>query len=111
MKKSNVLICSLLFTGYSYASDVNPAKITQVLAGPSYGKQVLLTVSPTPSNLPSCQNNQWYSYVFDGTTDAGKITLSLALAAYAANKNVWLAGTGICTLRGGVENLKHIVAK
>ena len=111
MKKSYTLIFTLLLSGYSHASDVNPAKITQVLAGPSYGNQVLLTVSPTPSNLPSCQNNQWYSYVFDGTTEAGKITLSLALAAYAANKNVWLGGTGVCTLRGGVENLKHIVVK
>ncbi|ESP94641.1 hypothetical protein [Pseudoalteromonas luteoviolacea] len=109
--KKLLLVVGLVVSHSGLASSVDPTKITQVLVGPNYGKNVILTVSNKPTNAPSCQTNANYSYVFDGTTEVGKMTLSVVLAAYAAQKDVWLGGTDTCTLYGGIENLKHIVAK
>jgi hypothetical protein len=95
----------------TYASNISTTKITRVLVGPHYGKNVILTISVKPTELPSCQTNTSYSYVFDGTTEEGKMTLSVVLAAYAAQKDVWLGGKNTCSLYGGIEDLAHIVAK
>ncbi|KAB0468666.1 hypothetical protein F7Q91_22950 [Vibrio chagasii] len=111
MKKLNLILLVCLLPSLTLASEANPTKIKQVLSGPEYGKQVLITVDTNPSGLPECHTNQWYNYVFDGTTPEGQMTLSLVLTAYAAQKPVWVAGTNSCTIRGGVENLKHIVVK
>jgi len=95
----------------SFASSVDPTKITQVLAGPSYGNKVFLVISNKADITPDCQSNIRYNYVFDGTTEQGKITLSLVLAAYATQKNVWLGGKNTCLLHSSVEDLGHIVVK
>ncbi|OCH55492.1 hypothetical protein A6D96_06185 [Vibrio cyclitrophicus] len=109
MKKLFILL--FLFSSLASASEANPTKITQVLSGPSFGKQVLITLEEQPTGIPACHNNQWYNYVFDGTTPEGQITLSMVLTAYASQNKVWIAGMDNCTLRGGVESLKHIVLK
>lgn len=93
------------------ASEANPTKIKQVLSGPIYDKQILITVESNISSVPECHKDKLYNYVFDGTTPEGQMTLSLVLTAYASQKNVWIGGTNSCTLRGGVEDLKHIVLK
>lgn len=99
------------FASSCFASSINTTKITRVLVGPGVGKNVMLTISPRPTNLPDCQTNQGYNYVFDGTTEVGKMTLGAVLTAYAAKSNVWLGGTGSCSLYNTIENLKHIVIK
>ena len=111
MKKSYLYLLSFLLTMSSHASDVPSTKISEVLAGPHYNKNVILTVSTKATELPLCQTNPRYSYVFDGTTQEGKITLSIVLAAYAAQKDVWIRGKGTCSLYDGIEDLAHIVAK
>jgi hypothetical protein len=113
MKNTYLLLALALISlpVFSFASNIGNTKITRVLVGPHYGKNVILTISVKATELPSCQTNKGYSYVFDGTTASGKMTLSVVLAAYAAQKDVWLAGTNTCSLYGGIENLKHIVAK
>ena len=93
------------------ASNVTTAKIVEVLVGPNYGNNVFLNVSPKPNGTPACKSNPEWDYVFDGSTDSGKITMSVALAAYAAGKEVWLAGSGNCTLYTNVEDLYHFVSK
>lgn len=111
MKTFLCLSLTVLFTSQVFASNVNPTKITKVLVGPAYGNNVFLTVSIKPSDAPNCQNNTRYSYVFDGTTEVGKMTLSVVLSAYASQKDVWLGGADNCVLHNGVESLKHIVAQ
>jgi hypothetical protein len=91
------------------ASEINPTQVTQVLAGPHYGNKVIITISNKPQSIPSCQTNPRYSYVFDASTESGKVTLSLVLTAYASGKNVWLGGLERCDLYSGIESLKHIV--
>jgi hypothetical protein len=109
MKKVLLLLCFM--AGISNASSVDPTKITKILVGPYYGNKVFLVLSNKPSDTATCNTNSRYTYVFDGTTPSGKMTLSLALAAYAAQKDVWLGGNGTCTIYGDVENLSHIVTK
>ena len=104
-----MIISTLSFT--TVASSISTTKITRVLVGPGYGNNVMLTISPLPSDVPDCQTNQGYSYVFDGTTEVGKMTLSSVLIAYSSKSNVWLGGTGSCSLYNSIENLSHIVIK
>ena len=111
MKKIHLFLLAYLLPSLALASEANLTKIKQVLSGPEFGKQVLITVDTNPSSLPECHTNQWYNYVFDGTTPEGQMTLSLVLTAYAAQKTVLVAGTNSCTIRGGIENLKYIIAK
>ncbi|PCK31969.1 hypothetical protein [Pseudoalteromonas piscicida] len=105
------LFIFIIFSNLTFASSVNPTKITRILAGPGFGNNVMIAVSNKPKDAPSYQANAIYNYAFDGTTETGKMTLSLALAAYAAQKAVWLGGTATCTLYDGIENLKHIVVQ
>ena len=111
MKRFFVLLLLVLMTALTHASDIRTTKITQVLVGPHYGNNVFLTISRKASDIPTCQTNTRYDYVFDGTTEDGKMTLSVVLAAYATQKDVWLGGKNTCLLHNGVEDLKHIVAK
>lgn len=88
MKKILCTLSILLLPALSNASDIRTTKIIQILVGPDYGKNVILTISPKPTELTSCQTDSGYNYVFDGTTDEGKMILSVVLAAYAAQKDV-----------------------
>ncbi|MET1257043.1 hypothetical protein [Aliikangiella maris] len=107
----NLLILILLFSFNVNASSVEPTKITKILVGPAYGNNVLITVSNKATDTPECQTNNNYQYAFDGSTESGKMTLSVVLAAYASKKDVWLGGYDRCDVFSGTESLKHIVAK
>jgi len=109
MKK--ILILTLFIAFSAQASTINPTKIVKILAGPNYGNLVFLYIDPKPATVPACQTNDKWSYVFDGSTDAGKIYLSIALSAYAANKDVWLDGDDSCILYQNVEDLGYIVSQ
>lgn len=109
MKK--ILMLALFVTSSSQASSINPTKIVKILAGPDYGNLVFLAIDPEPADIPTCQTNDKWSYVFDGSTEAGKVYLSIALSAYAANKNVWFRGDNSCDLYSNVEDLGYIVSQ
>ena len=109
MKK--ILILLLFAICNVQASSVDPTKIVKVLAGPNYGNKVFLAIDPKPTNAPACQTNDKWNYVFDGSTEAGRIYLSIALSAYAANKDVWLKGDDSCTIYTNVEDLGYIVSQ
>ena len=91
------------------ASSIKNTKISKVLLGPQFGNNVFLVIESKASNLPSCQTNGIYSYVFDGTTAVGKMTLSAVLSAYAAQRTVTIGGANTCSLYGNVENLNYIL--
>jgi hypothetical protein len=106
-----LFIVWLMTVGLANASSIDPTTITQVLVGPNFGNKVFVVLSKKPSDIPTCQTNTRYSYVFDGTTPTGQMTLSVVLAAYATQSDVWLGGSGSCSLYSNVENLDHIVTK
>ncbi|MGP9800279.1 hypothetical protein [Rheinheimera sp. NSM] len=106
------IIASIFTVPFSaYSSDIIDTKITQVLVGPEYGTNVYITISPKAAGVPTCQASSRYDYGFDASTESGKITLSVILASYAAQKNVWIGGKDTCTVNSTIEDLKHVVAK
>ncbi len=109
-------IISVLFLLYAFSSSVGASlvegvKINKVFAGPQFGNNVFISVSVKPASPPSCQSNSTYSYVFDGTTDSGKMTLSIVLSAYAAQNVVNIGGGGVCTNYHNIENLNYIISE
>ena len=94
------------------ASDVETAKIKSILAGKVYGNIVFLEISTKP-NLPDghCQTNPRWNYAFDPTTEIGKVTLSIALTAYASQRDVYLNGYDNCDVYPGVESLRQLLTK
>lgn len=100
----------LMFGNPAFASDVT-TKILGVLAGEAYGNVVFLKLAASPTTVPSCQTNTQYSYAFDATTPAGKISLSIALTAQASGKDVYLSGFNSCAVWSGVESLREILVK
>lgn len=108
---SVLFIFLAMMVSSAQASSVNPTQITGVLVGPNYGTNVILTISNKPAQVPACQTNPGYNYVFDASTEVGKITLSVVLTAYASGKSVWLAGSEQCDVYPGIETLHHIVAQ
>lgn len=111
MHKTPLLIIALICCGNALASSVRPTKITKILVGPNYGNTVFITTQNKPTARPECHTNPWYDFAFDGTTESGKMTLSVALAAYTAQKNLWVGGSDTCSIYGGVEDLNHIVTE
>lgn len=111
MKKQLLFLTGLLVCSNALGSDVRPTKIAKILVGASYGNTVFITTKDKPAARPECHTNRWYDFSFDGTTETGKMMLSVALAAYSAQKNVWVSGFNRCTQYNGVEDLNHIVAE
>jgi hypothetical protein len=105
-----IFLLALTFTQLSAASTINSTKITAILAGEVYGNVVLIKISAKPTDIPTCQTNPTLSYAFDPSTVVGKTTLSMALSAYAAGKDVYLNGYNDCNLSPslGVERLRQI---
>jgi len=108
MKNILFILLSFFFVS-AQASNISSTTITRVLVGPVYGNKVFLTISAKPTDSPSCQTNSGYNYVFDASTESGKATLSVALAAHMSGASVWLQGFDNCSLWSNVESLKHIV--
>ncbi len=111
MKK--VLFIGILLSNVSFASTIATTKISSILMGEAYGNVALIGISVKPGTVPACQTNPDYNYIIDLSTDVGKATLSLALTAYAAQKDVYLNGFDSCTLLPsvGVERLRQIWIK
>ena len=93
------------------AVSVGPTKIQEVLVGNNFGTKVFLELTNKPESNSSCNTNSRYTYVFDGSTESGKILFSAALTAYAAQKDIYLDGSNTCTLHENVENLNSIRLK
>jgi len=57
-----------------------------------------------------CRTDSW-AYAFDASTDTGKNTLSLVLAAELSGQKVVIGGTGQCTVKASSEDVKYIYHK
>ena len=105
------LVLLLLFSQLSTASVVSTTKVKYVLGGDYSGSLVYVGLTSRPGNAPACHNNPDYDYIFDASTEAGKITLSLVLTAYTTGKDIWISGTDTCNLKQGMESLRLIWLK
>ncbi len=111
--KKLLITATILFcmSGSVKASDVASTTIKEVAVGPLFGNNVFIALSSIPTDSPTCHTNSGYSYVFDASTESGKITLSVVLAAYATKTNIKIGGISDCVIYNGVENLNYIGSK
>lgn len=83
-----------------------------MLIGEIYPNQAFISLEAMPE-LPEghCHTNGNFSYVFDISTETGKATLSMAIAAYMAQSQVSVSGLNTCNIYGGVESLRSLLLK
>lgn len=105
-----LIFFSVLLASQSVYASTNNGKIIQILLGPNQGNKVFIVMDGSPVNA-SCHTNSGIHYVFDGGTESGKMTLSVVLSAYVAQKNVTAKGLDTCTLHSGVEDLANILIR
>ena len=113
MKCINKLLINLMiFTIPSFAiSSTNVGTILQIKAGPQSGSQAYIQLGGNALAFENCQNNGTWHYSIDISGDMGKATLSLALAAYTANKTVKIFGLDTCNNTTGVEDIDQLILK
>lgn len=87
-------------------------KIDEILMGLPYGNNVIIKVDGSPKQS-GCHTNPNFHYVFDGSTDLGKMTLSAVFIAHSTQKEVTFYGAGdaSCDLFGGIEDLQQFLLK
>jgi len=68
---------------------------------------VIVYTSGTRTNTPSCALTYPDRFAFDSTTAAGKSLWAGILAAFLAEKAVFIAGTNSCSVSGGSETLSY----
>lgn len=103
------IVLMLIVSNQVLAGFVNQTKIKELLIGKVYGDIVFIETETRPTlSSGHCADNASYSYVFDISTDVGKATLSIALAAYASKSPVYINGYDTCDLYEGVEDLRQI---
>ena len=99
----------MVMSGVANSSTTNSAKIEKILVGPNYGKSVLVKVDQAPTiDSGHCQTHTSFNYSFDGTTDEGKMYLSILMTAFAMQKSVDIAGYNNTCEAYGIEKLYHL---
>lgn len=88
-------------------------KIKEILAGPGHGGNLYIavtgTVTPQVEGGSVCTTDPGQSFVVDTNNPLSTTWVSMLLTAYAADKDVYLQGTGSCS--GTVESLNQIRLK
>jgi len=106
-----LIFFGLLISLTANASYTESTKIQEVLVGNDFGTKVLLELTNKPQPASGCNNNSRYSYAFDAGTESGKITLSVVLSAYVAQKEVYISGADVCNVYSGIEDMNSIRAR
>lgn len=70
--------------------------------------QFLVWVSATISNSPACAVQPAKQFIVDGTTNGGKVIISVAEAAFALGKVVVVTGDNTCSVHSGYETISDI---
>jgi len=105
MKLKLILLAFTLIPSLCYsANGTYTGTITEILGGPGHGYTIYLSVGGSVTE--SCTTDTRYSFQIDTSNPSSSIWVSMLLAAYAAEKIVYLQGTGVCT--NNVENLNQV---
>ncbi len=108
--KYALLFLSLLSL-QSFAGQIGKVTIKEVLVAHNGTNNTFIKVSTDQNDRPSCHTNTYgWDFVFDATTERGKILLSSILTAQTTGKKVDIYGTNDCLL-SNVESLSHIILK
>ena len=114
MKNFRLAVLTLsLFLASSVMATEYRGIITGVGLGPTYDAACIgddsCVVIKVASNheKAGCNSNSW-DFVFNSSTDTGKNTLSVVLAAEMSKRTVVIGGTGLCKLFPSTEDLTYI---
>lgn len=85
-------------------------KITQIASGGVYNGDVVIRLSGHGTLAPpNCHTDSYWSLRFDGTTEAGKQALSMAVLAQSTGVTIDIAGENLCL--SGAQQLRWIRLK
>ncbi len=100
-----MMICSM-----SANAGRTKGQITSVLVNHTSGPYVYLRVEGTTTGKKDCQTSAIWNYIFDGSTEAGKIMTSIALASHMSGKEVVVESSAStnCNLKSGFETTEYI---
>ncbi len=85
--------------------------IAAIMTGPQpdYDGRIFIKMKNPPQRDPdTCHNNNHYDFVFDASTEGGKVSLSVLLSANAAGKSVSIGGSNTCSIYNGIESVDWI---
>lgn len=98
-------ICATLVVPAAHASNADFGTISQFY-GTNNGA-LMFSTSGTRTTAPSCSTNP-QRFAIDASTTAGQAAASLVLTAYALHKQVYVVGTGTCSIWGDTETVLFI---
>lgn len=104
--KRVILWALLAFVGGHAFASIGQGTIAKVESGPIYGDKVFITIEGSVTGQPACWASGNYHFVFDSTAPGGKNLLASIMLAKASKQSIVIAGNGVCSLYGGVEDLR-----
>src|SRR6185312_6800359 len=69
---------------------------------------LMFDTSGTRTAVPSCGSGNPTRYAIDASTTAGQAQASVLLTAYTLHKQIYVYGTGACTIWGDTETVNWI---
>lgn len=110
MKKLLALALLALATG-AHALPSFTGKVDSYLTGFNYQGKVYIEASNYSDNTGCRNEGAVFDFAFDGTTDQGKMYLSILMAAHTAQKTVVITGFDTCDNEPGIADLRSIQVK
>ena len=91
------------------AEGTGQGEIAKIEHGPVYGTKVFFTIQGAVSGQPTCKSSlEVYQFVFDAGAPGGKEILASLYLAKSTGQSVKVSGYGVCSLQGGIEDLRWI---
>ncbi|WP_444933510.1 hypothetical protein [Microbulbifer sp. JTAC008] len=88
-------------------------RFPKFIQAPSYTSsedegKVFIETEDAPTGEVACSTNTSFSFAFIGTTEEGKMYLSILLSALAAGRDVVIKSTDDCSVHSNVADLRNL---
>lgn len=89
------------------ASNTNGFAPLSGVYGTSIGAVLFSAPSSNRTGIPTCGQSNPGRWAIDASTPAGQAAVAVLLSAWAAKKQVWVNGTGTCSIWGDTETVSY----
>ncbi|AWF81794.1 hypothetical protein BTJ40_13695 [Microbulbifer sp. A4B17] len=103
-----VVVLLSFYSAFSNAELTYSGKISQIHTGPQYQGRIFIETEDTPTGEVTCSTNASFSFAFEGTTEEGKMYLSILLSALAAKRDVVIKSSDDCSIYSNVADLRNL---
>lgn len=93
------------------ASSTNAFGPISQVYGTASGAVIFTVTVSSRSSVPGCATGQPNRWVIDASSVAGQAAAALLLSAWAAHKQIWVIGSGACTIWGDTETISYFTAQ